>query len=235
MARRPPGERRDEPRRHRDARRWAVLRNRARGHVDVDVRTRDGLFRNAELIGVRLGVGERRSGGLFHDVAQLSSQHELTFAPHDARLDEHDVAADRRVVHAGGNAHLVFAGFALRVNLGASNQLLHVGGVHCDVLGLTVGDPPRNLARQLADLALQLPHAGLTRITRDDLAQRRVGDRQLLGGQTVLANLPRNQIPPGDLELLTLSVPREVDGLQAVEQWSRDALLEVRGRDEQHL
>src|SRR5439155_10435615 len=72
-------------------------------------------------------------------------------------------------------------------------------------------------------------------ITRDDLAQRRVGDRQLLGGQTVLANLPRNQIPPGDLELLTLSVPREVDGLQAVEQWSRDALLEVRGRDEQDL
>src|SRR2546426_4343086 len=38
-----------------------------------------------------------------------------------------------------------------------------------------------------------------------------------------------------DLKLLALGVAREVHGLEPVEQRSRDALEEVRGRDEEHL
>src|SRR3989449_236202 len=92
-----------------------------------------------------------------------------------------------------------------------------------------------DLASQLADLALELADASLARVTRDDSAQRGVGDRELLGGEPVFRELPRNEIPLRDLELLPLGVAREGYSLQAIEQRPRNALEEVRGRDEQHL
>ena len=43
--------------------------------------------------------------------------------------------------------------------------------------------PPRHLAADVADLALQVAHAGLARVAADDLAQRIVGEADLLLGQ----------------------------------------------------
>src|SRR2546422_1111503 len=137
---------------------------------------------------------------------------------HHARLDEHDVAADRRVIHRGGDPDLVLAGHALGMDLGPPEEVVHVPGVHREALDLRARDLARDLASQLADLALELADAGLARVTRDDSAQRGVGDRELLGGEPVFRELPRNEIPLRDLELLPLGVAREGYSLQAIEQ-----------------
>src|SRR5438034_8537766 len=121
---------------------------------------------------------------------------------------------------------------ALPIYLRTPEQVVDVCGVDRDALDLPAGDLARDLAPELPDLTLQLADAGLTGVARDDLAQRGVRDRELLWRQTVFVQLSRNQLALRDLELFTLGVTREGHRLQAVEQRARDALLEVRGRNE---
>ena len=96
-------------------------------------------------------------------------------------------------------------------------------------------DPPRDLARELPELALELPHARLARVARDDLGDRLVGQRELVRREAVLGELARDEVLPRDRELLVLGVAGELDDLEAVEERPRDALEEVRGRDEEDL
>ena len=96
-------------------------------------------------------------------------------------------------------------------------------------------DLGRHLAQHLADLALQVPDAGLARVVADDDADRVVGQRHLLGRQPVALELPRQQVVARDRDLLVLGVAVQPDDLHAVEQRSGDRLAHVPGRDEQHL
>ena len=100
----PPGEERRERDEHRDARARAVLRRRARGHVDVDVRLLEHVRRDAELLRARLDERQRGLRAFLHHVAQLSGQDELAVARHARRFDEQDVAADRRPRETGRDA-----------------------------------------------------------------------------------------------------------------------------------
>ena len=119
------------------------------------------------------------------------------------------------------------------MHFGPADKIVDILGVHDDAPSLTVRDLPRDLAAELPDFPLQLAHTGLTRVTRDELAQRVVRDCELLRRETVLAQLARDEIPLGDLQLLALGVACEVHGLQPVEQRPGDGLEEVRRRDEQ--
>src|SRR2546422_6923156 len=143
-------------------------------------------LRNTEPIRMGLGVGERRAGRLFHHVAELARQAQISLAAHHARLDEHDVAADRRVIHPRGHADLVLPRHALGVDPGPADEIGDVGSVHGDARSLPDRDLTGDLAAQLADLALQLAYARLARVARDDLSERRVGHRELFRGQAVL-------------------------------------------------
>ena len=121
------------------------------------------------------------------------------------------------------------------MHLGTPYQIGDVLRAHGHTLRGAVGDLARDLAAQLADLALQLADACFACIAGDHLAERAVRQCQLIRQQAVLTELPRNEIALGDLELFSFRVSREVDGLQTVEQRRRNALQEVRGRDEQDL
>src|SRR5436853_496070 len=92
-----------------------------------------------------------------------------------------------------------------------------------------------DLAAELPDLALELAHTRLAGVAGGDLAQRGVSDLELFGQEPIVAQLPGHEVAPGNLELLTLRVAGEVHHLQPVEQGPRNALREVRRRDEQHL
>ena len=77
-------------------------------------------------------------------------------------LDEHDVAAGRRVVHAGRDADFVLLGRMLRVHPRPTEELAHLVGVDppvFDQLRIARGHSARNLARDRADLTLELTHA----------------------------------------------------------------------------
>ncbi len=179
--------------------------------------------------------GPRGARGLLHDVAELSGQDELALAAHQRGLDEHDVAAGRRVVHARRNADLVLAGHLLGVDVGAAEERPDVFGTDLGRLDLAGGDAARDLARELAELALELAHARLARVAGNDLADRVVREPELTRGEAVLLDLPRQQVDLRDLELLGLGVAGERHDLHAVEERARDVLDEVRRRDEEDL
>src|SRR5690606_30200173 len=69
----------------------------------------------------------------------------------------------------------------------------------------------------------------------DYLPQRIVGELDLVRAQAVLAYLARNQIIFGDLQLLLLGIPAEMNDLHTVAQRAGDRLQFVGGRDEQHV
>ena len=144
---------------------------------------------NPQAVRVRLGIRQRRPGGLLHHVAELAGQDQLAFPPHDAGFDKHDVAAHGCVIHPGSDADLVLARLALGVDRGAAEQVVHVRRGDGDTLHLTRRDSAGHLAGKFADLPLQLAHARLARIARDDRADGLVGDGQLLGAEALLAHL----------------------------------------------
>ncbi len=230
-----PDEHRHQRGGHRDAGRRAVLRDGAGGDVHVHVALGEGLLADVEAGRVAAGVGPRRAGRLLHHVAELAGEHQLALALHHAGLDEHDVAAHRRVVHAGGDADRVLGAGALGVHLGAAQQAVHhlrrdAGRFH--FLGR---DLPRDLAGQLADLTLELADAGLAGVPGDHLAQRAVADLDLLGREALLLELARDEVVAGDVELLPLGVARKLHRLHPVQQRAGDVLEEVGGADEEHL
>src|SRR5436305_150331 len=102
-------------------------------------------------------------------------------------------------------------------------------------LDLARRDLARHLAGELAERPLELAHTGLAGVAADQLGDRLVADRELLGPQAVLPELPRQQVTAGDGELLALRVARELHHLHAVEERPRDVLDEVRGADEEYL
>src|SRR5262249_61557394 len=71
----------------------AVLRQRARGHVHVDVARLEELRIDAGLAILRLRKAERRLRALLHDVAELPREDELAAPGRAGRLDEKEVAA----------------------------------------------------------------------------------------------------------------------------------------------
>ena len=97
-----------------------------------------------------------------------------------------------------------------------------------DLLDLALEDLAQRLARDLGDLALERPDAGLARVMLDQVAQAVVGERQLLGLQAVRLDLLGDQVALGDLDLLVLGIALEPDDLHAVEQRLRQ-VERVRG------
>src|SRR5262249_58469645 len=83
---------------------------------------------------------------------------------------------------------------------------------------LSLGNADRRVTQDLADLALEIAHARLARVLRDDRAQRGVGNLRLAGLQAVRLKLAPHQVAPRYLELLVRRVARKRDDLHAVAQ-----------------
>ncbi len=222
----------DDAGEHRSARRRTFLGNAARRNVNVDLRLVDALFRDAEALAVRLGVGEGRAGRLLHHVAQLTGEHHA--APGgNAGLDEQDVAAHGGVEHARRHAHHVLTVLVLGHVACLPQVLVEFLVGHLGALDLAARHAAGHLAGHRADLALQVAHARLAGVVRNQLLERRIGDGDLVGLQAVLPDLAGQQVALGDLQLLLLNVAGEVDDLHAVHQGRRN-LLGVVGRGDEH-
>src|SRR5829696_1888983 len=218
---------------HRDAGAGTVLRDRARGHVEVDVVGLEVVL--GQSLRVRAHVGQRRLRGLLHDVTELARDREPPRAGHRARLDEQHVAADRRPRQARGHAGLGGAPLDVGREARPAEQLAHLGAGrgHLALVG-PLRDRSRDLAADRADLALESAHAGLAGVLLDDRLQAGVGERDLRALEAVALDLPRDEVALGDLELLLLRVARELDDLHAVAERARDRVQRVRRRDEHH-
>ena len=79
----------------------------------------------------------------------------------------------------------------------------------------------RHLAQEAADLALERAHARLARVVGHDGRQRGVGDGHLVAAEPGPAELPVDQVVPGDGDLLGIRVAVQPDDLEPIEQCGR--------------
>src|SRR2546428_516679 len=229
------GQNRDDGGRYRDARRRAYLGDRSVRHVDMDVQVTEGVEGDADVGRPGTGVGQRRLGRLLHDGAQVSCQDQPPLPWHDGRLHEQDLAARRGPGEPGGHAHLIVDQGHLGGDARNTEQLLRPNGRDLERPGFALGHAARQLAAGLGDLALQVPETRLTRVLLDDRLDRLVGERHLGLAQAVLLDLLRDQVPPGDLDLLLLGVAGQADDLHPVAERRLDRVEQVRRGHEHHV
>src|SRR5262249_17688617 len=153
---------------------------------------------------------------------------------HARRLDEQDVATDRRPSEPGGDARNAGAHRGFALELRRTENRGKVAARNADRSALTFGDTHRGMAQHLTDLAFETAHAGFARIVLDDLAQRLVVDLGLAGLKTVRLGLAADQITMRDLHLLVGGVTGERDDLHAVAQRAGNGVEHVRGGNEDH-
>src|SRR6266540_315880 len=229
------GEQAHQRGRHGDAGARAVLRHRARRHVQVDSASLD-LLVDAQLVSVRADVGEGDAGRLLHDVAELAGQGQARVAAHDAGLDEQHVAAGAGDRQAGGHARDGRALGRLEEEPLPAEVAADVRGVdHQRSLDLASRQLGRDLAEQPAELALEVSDARLARVVANDRPQGVGGQLHLAGPQARLLRPTAEQVVAGDRDLLLLGVAVQPDDLHTVQQWLRDRLDDVGGGDEQHV
>src|SRR5207237_558684 len=185
------------------------LGNRPDLYLHVDVVLREPVLRDVgrEAPHITLHPRQRRRRRLLHDVAELAGYLQSPLDRICGRLDEEDVAADRRPGEPGRDTGVVGAPAGLGEEAALAEHLAHV--LRPDRL-LPVARPLGVLARHLAadrtDLALQAAHAGLARVALDDQPQRLLGYLDLAAGEPVPLDLAGHQVPLGDLQLLLLGV-----------------------------
>ena len=93
----------------------------------------------------------------------------------------------------------------------------------------------RALAHDRREVALEVAQARFARIAVRDERQRLVGELDVLVGDAVLLEQPRQQVAPRDLDFLLDRVAGDLDDLHAVAQRRRDVEQVVRRADEQAL
>src|SRR6516164_6189149 len=227
-----------EGRHHRGTGRGTVFRNGTRRHVDVDVLLAEEVRIDAIALCIGTGPGQRRGHRLLHDFAKVARHGELLATAHAARFDEDDVAAHRSPNKTHGHAGFLdaFLDFLFGAELRHPQELAYHFRGDDHFIGLAFSHPPGLLADQSSDFALQVAHAGFTRVAVDDLLQSPVREFKLLAFlDSVFGGLLRDQVLARDVYLLFAGVPGQLDDLHAVAQGFRDGVHPVGRGDESDL
>ncbi len=141
--------------------------------MDVDVALGEERLVDAERSGAVLDDRERRLRALLHHVAELARENEPAVAADARCLDEEDVAADRRPGEPGRDARHARAHRHLVLELQRPEHGRKLVLADADRAALALGDAHGRVAQRLADLALEIAHAGFARVVADDLGQAR--------------------------------------------------------------
>src|SRR5579862_4684363 len=125
--------------------------------------------------------------------------------------------------------------FAFRANFDPTQKLLDDLLRNHQLFSLTLSQPASLLAADGPNRPLQAAHTSLPRVVTNHIAQRRFGKFDLIGGNSVLFNLPGNEISIRNMQLLFLAVALQFDDLHTIAQRLGNWIEHVRGRNEQHL
>ena len=213
----------DQGRRDRHAGRRAVLGNGAGRHVDVQVGLAEPRGVERERLGVAAQIAERGLGAFAHRLAEQAGQGQPPLAGHPARLDEEDLAAGRGPGQPGGDAGHAGPIGQLAEEPRRPEQLGDIGRLDRRRRFLALGAAAGDLAADRRDLALEVAQARLAGVVGDDLADRRIRDRQVLGRQAVLLELLGDDVLLGDLGLFLLAVAGKLQAPPAGPEAARES------------
>src|SRR5713226_4991301 len=216
----------------------AVLRHRARRHVDVNVVFAEEVRIDAVALAIRARPGQRRGHRFLHDFTQMPGHGELLATAHAGGFDEDDVASHRRPDKSDGYAGPLdtLLDFLFRAEFRHAEKFANNFWRDDHLFHLALGDAPRLFPRDRGDLALQVAHARFPREAVDDFPQPFVGEFDLLPRfYAVLGGLLGDQVLVRDVQLLLARIAGQFDDLHAVPQRFWDGIHPVRRGDEQHL
>src|SRR5262249_5586846 len=148
------------------------------------------------------------------------------------RLDEQNVAADRRPGETGRDAGHAGAHRRLVLESRRAENGDEVLAADADRAALPFGNAHGGMAQRLADLPLQIAHARFARVALDDVADDVVADLDLPRLKAIRLELALHQVAARDLELLLGGVTGEADDLHAVAQRTGNGVEHVRRGDE---
>ena len=190
--------------------------------------------RNAELAGARLDQRQRSLRTFLHHFAELPGQYQLSGPRHARRFDKQNVATDRRPGEPGGNTGNAAAHGDFRLELTRPEDGRKVIGSDLDLLHAAFGDAHRDVAKCLADFALEVAHPGFPRVIANDHRQRLVADLALLGLETRRRKLTRDEVATRDLQFFLRRVAGQLDHFHAVAQRPGNGVENVGRTDEHH-
>ena len=182
----------------------------------------------------RLDQRQRGLRAFLHHLAQLAGEDQPPRAGRARGLDEEDVAADRRPGESRGDAGHAAAHRDFGLEFARPEDGRKIVRAHVHLRGAALRDAHGNMAKDVADLALEIAHAGLARVVVDDQKQGRVADRALLRLEPGRRELARHQVAAGDLQLFGAGVAGQRDDLHAVAQRPRYGVEHVGRADEHH-
>ena len=203
------GQRRDHRGDHADASRRAILRHSAFRQVDVDFLAGENRRLHAISRSARFDEAHRGLDRLLHHLAKLARGLDLPLARNRDRLDRQQLAADFRPRETRDGADLVFLLTNAVAIAADAEESLEIVLANDDAFVLALENLAERLAGDLRQLALQRADSGLTRVESQDRAQRIVGEFELAVLQAVGFHLLRDQVAPGDLDLLVLGIALE--------------------------
>ena len=219
-----------------DARRRPVFRDGAFGNVHVDIQVAIEVMRQAEGPGARAHITHGRLGRFLHHVTELACEREPALAMHQSCLGGQYLAADFGPGQANGEADLVFLFGPELAELNDAEEFIHV--CRCDLhlhLPAFLDHAPRDLAADIGNLTLQIPHARFLRVMPDDVVDGVIGELQVLFGQASSLALLFEQEALGDLPLFDFGIARQTQGFHAILQGLRDGVQDVGRADEHHV
>ena len=166
------------------------------------------IDRDAQRLRIRARVGQSRSGGLLHDVAQLARQVEVALARHRDHLDR-----EQHATHLGPGEPVRHPDQRLlvpliRLELRRAEQIVEAMGRDRHPSGPPGDHFARDLATDTGDRSLQVANAGLAGVAVDHGGNRRPGDLDVLIGEPVIRELLGDQELTGDHHLLFGRIPR---------------------------
>ncbi len=212
--------------------------------MQVDAALLQIADRQLQFGAVRAQEGQRDVRGLLHHIAQLAGELEAGRA--GLRVGERGFHVQHVATRAGdreagdharyGRAPLGRVLRRLRGVVRAPDQRAQFVHAHRErQVALAQFALGRDLPQQPPDGPLQVPYARLAGVLAGQLVQRLVRERDLAGLQSGPLQLARQQVVPGDDDLLVLGVAVQPDQLHAVEQRLRDGLQDVGGGQEDHV
>src|SRR5206468_1314637 len=118
----------------------------------------------------------------------------------------------------GRNTYLIFLENLIGINVRNAEELVEIVDSDTNERVAAFGNPARDFSADSRYLTFELPQAGFVSVLQDDSFERRAADSQVANRDAVGLHLFRNNMPPGDLDLLLFGVAGQAYDLHPVSQ-----------------
>ena len=201
----------------------------------MDVAVFDFLGVDAEAFGIGFEVFESEGGGFFHHVAEVSGHGEGAFAFAETGFDKKYFSAYLGPGQSGDNSDFGLFAAAFAVVDGETQDVFKFGDFDVFVGLGAVGHLYGAAADYLGDSFFELADAALTGVVVDDGGEDFFAEAECFFGESVFAELTRDEVALCNFDFFLEDVTAEVDYFETVEQGGLDGAEGVGSGDEEDV